>query len=277
MNRRDFGKSALAMVAAATVTPKILAEYVNGGKMKSYAIVGNRVDQSSYLGRQQDSIIDYSQIPIGEFSLKITHTSPCGDDYVWYLVPLLPFDENNEDAAMDRLLVFEEPREGREYSAGVQTGYGLNRNEDDMSCISVVRKGSREREEPDTQVAEFVSKKINPADLTLFAACIGAWYKKCKFSIEQITNPGDVTQNQLKIMGFNRFFSAVSPKGYKRDGWYTTKSSLSVMMDRFTEAVREGWYKPQSIQLRGDITKVEGTKYLTAVVKAAAQSYMAQI
>jgi len=185
------------------------------------------------------------------------------------------------------LTIFEEPRKGYDYSIGVFNGDGLGGS---PSCISVMRIG--EGNEPSVQVAEYVTTKHNPAQLVSIIAQIARRYgEKCKdirgpmIVIEQVMAPGDMTQAQLKIMGFTRFFKVTGTTNdkngknveWKKDGWYTTKFSLSVMMDRFTEAVREGWYKPQSIQLGCDLTQDVGTKYPTAVVKAAAQSYMAQI
>ena len=100
--------------------------------------------------------------------------------------------------------------------------------------------------------------------------------------IEQVSAPGDVTQDQLKKMGSKRFFKVSGNTRDKngknvpwiREGWYTTKFSGELMMDRFTEAVKSGWYKPQSMQLGGDLTVAGGTKYPTAWVRAAAQSYV---
>lgn len=175
-----------------------------------------------------------------------------------------------------KLTIFNNPRkEGYDYSIGVETGNGI----DTPSVFSVMRMGTGD--EPCVQVAEYTSHNPTPAQFAHDIAKVAKFYGSVCIDprgpmlvIEQISDPGDTIQAMMKIMGFTRFFKAVNSNGIKRDGWYTTRFSGPIMMDRFVEAVRLGWYKPQSIQLGGDLTVAGGTKYPTAWVRAAAQSYV---
>jgi hypothetical protein len=136
-------------------------------------------------------------------------------------------------------------------------------------------------DEPDEQVAEYTSLNQGGKLATNIAYIAHKYGEKCKDSrgplivIEQVQAPGDTVQDLLKIMGFTRFYKAVNAKGIKRDGWYTTRFSGPMMMDRFTAAVEEGWYKPKSISLHiGMTTSEESCFNHPSYMRAAAQSYV---
>ena len=76
---------------------------------------------------------------------------------------------------IEGLTIFEEPREGYDYSIGVEPGDGLGGS---PSVVSVMRVGKGD--EPCEQVAEFVSGKHNPAQLVPIVAKISRKYRgKC--------------------------------------------------------------------------------------------------
>jgi hypothetical protein len=172
--------------------------------------------------------------------------------------------------------VYEEPREGYDYSIGVETRYGLG---GEPSVVSVMRVGNGNR--PCVQVAEFVSTQHDPAELVPIIAKIARRYgKKCidtrgpLIVIEHVQAPGDTVQALLKIMGFKRFHKATSAKGIEKDGWYTTKFSDPIMMNRFNSAVEEGWYEPKSKALHQALSLFDKNRNKHSLVRAAAQSYV---
>jgi len=178
------------------------------------------------------------------------------------------------------LTVYEEPLAGYDNSIGVDVGSGFGYS---PTCVSVMRKGNES--EPDIQVAELVSNRLNPSQIAPIVASIAWRYgEKCKdhrgpmLVIEQISSPGDLCQNQLKIMGFTRFYSMkkYTPMKTKtvKDGWYSTTWSLPVLMSRFEGAVKDGWYKPKSDRLKFGIGNPETTIRNDSIVRSAAQSYI---
>src|SRR5208283_6119251 len=102
-------------------------------------------------------------------------------------------------------------------------------------------------------------------------AAIATWYgqvskhyRGVKFSIEQSEGPGDICQNQLKIMGFNYHHIPGRLDGRKikdenrhREGWYSNKITVPILMDRFVEAVNGGWYVPASKWLIEELKTLE--------------------
>jgi hypothetical protein len=180
------------------------------------------------------------------------------------------------------LTVFETPRKGYDYSIGVEEGF-------EESCFSIMRIGKSN--EPCVQVAEYMAHRIYPTEFTYDIARVTKEYgvvcndpRGPLLVIEQVSAPGDITQNQLKIMGFTRFFKVAGNTKDKngksvpwnRDGWYTTKFSGPIMIGRFKEAVRNGWYKPKSVKLtRYDSMRVPNNELRSnACFMAAAQSYV---
>lgn len=149
--------------------------------------------------------------------------------------------------------------------------------------------------------AELTSNRFSPAQAVPFLAAMATWYGKrardrrgVKFSIEQIEGPGDTCQNQLKIMGFNWHHvpgrldgKKVKDENKHREGWYSNRTTVPILMDRFVEAVNGGWYVPQSKWLIEELRTLERhtsdagrDKMVHAKnkhddrVRAAAQSYL---
>lgn len=217
---------------------------------QAYAITGNTIDE----GFDPDpDIIDYDADRI-----HVEWESNRGQVYNWIMIPLKPFNEADEESSFDKLLVFEPPKEGRDYAIGIDTADGLGKPDDDRAVASVTL--SAKGNYPDVQVAEFVSNRINPPQMVGFAACMAAWYgavardpRGAKFCIEQRERPGDDCQHQLKLMGFNfhhimiRYDNKVvnANDGFKQ-GWYTSAWSRPILLNKFTDALNNGWYVPNS-------------------------------
>lgn len=226
---------------------------------KIYAIVGQQIDEGF---EPDESIIDYD-----EERIVVEWTSHRDVKYNWTLIPLIPFDESNEMASFDKLLVFEEPKDGRNYTIGIDTADGLNKEDEDRSVCNVTLSATGNF--PDVQVAELSSIRINPPQMVGFAACLGAWYgakardpRGAKFIIEQRMKPGDDCQLQLKLMGFTWQHRMVRYDDKKvkeneshKEGWFSNTWSVSFMTHRFVDAIKNGWYKcnsPYLIRELGD-------------------------
>jgi hypothetical protein len=217
---------------------------------KIYAITGRQIDDGF---DPDDSIIDYD-----DERIIVEWDSHRGDHYAWTLIPLLPFDELNESSSFDKLLVFEPPQQGCDYTIGIDTADGLNKDDEDRGVCNVTR--SAKGNFPDIQVAELSSIRINPPQMVGFAAALGAWYgqvakdpRGAKFVIEQRMKPGDDCQLQLKLMGFTWQHRMIRYDGKKvrenegsKEGWFSGAWSVPFMTHRFVDAIKNGWYKPNS-------------------------------
>jgi len=229
--------------------------------VQAYAITGDSIDTGF---EPDESIIDYDQAHI-----RVHWKSDRGQQYDWVLVPLLPVSEEQEVDSFDKLLVYEEPKPGCDYSCGIDTADGLGKEDEDHTCVSMTR--NRYGDEFDYQVAELTSNRINSAQIVGFAACMAAWYgertrdsRGVKFCVEQISRPGDTCQHQLKLMGFHwhhtprRYDSKkIKDDSGKKQGWYSSAWSVPILMTRFTEAVNGGWYRPASKWLIEELKTLE--------------------
>ncbi len=230
--------------------------------MRCYTVVGNTVDRELEVPEQW---IDYD-----EPRIPITFRSYRGERYDWLLVPLKPFDESQERESLDRLLVYEPPKEGRDYAIGIDTADGLGHEDEDRTTLCVTLSETAYAK-PDIQVAEFASLKMNPPQTVGIAAALAAWYgaktrdpRGAKFCIEQRERPGDDCQHQLKLMGFSyhHVMTRYDDKKVKADkgqkqGWYTTAWSRPFILNRFVDAINNGWFKPNSKYLLRELGDFE--------------------
>jgi hypothetical protein len=237
------------------------SEKVRKKPLQAYAITGDSIDDGFEV---DDSAVDF-----GKPHIRVRWLSHRGQKYDWVLVPLKPLDEDNEAATFDKLLVYEEPKQGYSYSCGVDTADGLGKEDEDRTCVSMTR--NRFGDQFDYQVAEFVSNRVNAAQAVGFSACMAAWYgqystdgRGVKFCIEQVTRPGDTCQHQLMLMGFHnhhkprRYDSKqVKDDGGKKMGWFSNVWSVPILMINFTEAVNGGWYRPHSKWLIDELKTLE--------------------
>jgi len=165
--------------------------------------------------------------------------------------------------------VWESPKQGRDYSIGIDTADGLNKPDEDRTVINVTQSATGNH--PDVQCAELASLRINPPQAVGFAAALGAWYgQKCrdprgaKFCIEQRERPGDDCQLQLKMMGFLFQHVMIRYDGKKvkenegfKEGFYSGAWSVPFLMNRFIDAVRNGWYRANSKWLIQEMENLE--------------------
>ena len=264
---------------------------------QAYAITGDQVDDCFE--------VDENEIDYDKERIRVSWNSHRGNKFEWIMVPLKAFDDSEERKSHDKVLIFEEPNmapghegEPADYSIGIDTSDGLGHEDDDRCVISGTRNVTGES--CDHQVFELASIRMNPPQTVAFAACLAAWYgvntkdpRGVKFAIEQRTRSGDDCQFQLKLMGFTFHHiparyddkKVIENKGTK-EGWWSFDWSVAMLMNRFVDAVNNGWYKPNSpflIEELGSLerkVKVAGKSKMEHQagkhddrVRAAAQSY----
>jgi hypothetical protein len=267
----DF--EALTGVHDSVFDPEVIAEM----ESHIYEVVGNSkirrkpLQAYSIIGHSIDEKFDPdpSKVDTSKPVIQITWRSRRNERYDWEMIPMLPINEDVESETLDLLLVYEPPQEGQDYSCGIDTAHGMGKADEDRMCSSMTKKGVGSNF--DLQVAELTSNRMSPAQTVPFVACMAAWYGKgakdwrgVKFAIEQVEGPGDTCQNQLKIMGFNYHHQPGRYDGKKikdvnknREGWYSNRVSVPILMDRFIEAVNGEWYKPQSKWLIEELKTLE--------------------
>jgi hypothetical protein len=237
-------------------------------KFQSYAVVGDMIED--------EFEPDESQVDYDKERIRISWQSHRGQKYDWTMIPLLPFDDREERKGLDKVMIFEEPnmepgREGepQDYSIGGDTADGLGHDDEDRAVASVTR--NMKGENCDIQVAEFSSIRINPPQMVPYMACLAAYYgqntidtRGVKFAIEQRTRSGDDCQFQLKLMGFTFHHiptryddKKVKENSGHKEGWWSFDWSVAMLMNRFVEAVNNGWYKPNSPFLIEELSSLE--------------------
>jgi hypothetical protein len=228
-----------------------------------FAIKGHSIEEHLY-PQDDDPRIDNSKPRI-----HITQVNHRDERYDWTLIPMLPIDEDIETETLDLLLVYERPRKGNIYSCGVDTAHGLGKEDEDRFCASMAKVATGSG--CDSQVCEYTSNRLSPAASVPILAAMGTWYgqvskhyRGVKYSIEQVEGPGDTCQNQLKIMGFNWHHipgrldgKKIKDENKHREGWYSNRTTVPILMDRFVEAVNGGWYVPASKWLIEELKTLE--------------------
>ena len=248
-------------------------QYARRRQPTVWGITGEQVLEKHH---PQDSEVDWEQE-----RFRVSYPGTVSDitgshskDLVWEFVPLLvPRDAEGQPNLLDRafdpngkLLVFEWPEEGYDYSIGNDTASG---GSGDNTTICVNRR-SRTGRDPDVQVAEFASNLVSSAEAHAFMLAVAALYSQeltayaePLVATEQVRGPGDNVQLQMKMHGYKRFYKfsrldGKRPKADKRkskkEGWYSFTWSRNFMLDIFKHAVENGWYELNSpFLLRGDI------------------------
>lgn len=226
-------------------------------KYAAYAITGRTI----LMGNENKPYDPHPEdVNMNEPDIVLDWEGIDGNQYRWKLVPLRAFDDTSDEACFDKLLIYEEPQPGAEYAIAVDNAGGLNKPNEDRSCLSVQKHGHGIT--PDVQVASFTSLRINAAQMARVAAAVAVLYGTdgrgnitsadplvVKFIVEQVRKPGDDCQNQLKIMGFlnHHIMLRIDKKGNvlegsgSQEGWFTRGYSRPYLLERWIDAVNTGW------------------------------------
>lgn len=226
-----------------------------------YGIIGEGIDEKF---EPDPAIVDYNKP-----RFEVSWQTPRGVTLEWMFLPLKPIDERDENSAMGKLLVFEPPILGVDYSMAGDTSDGIG---GDRTVLDVNRIGPVDG--PDVQAAEFCSDLVSTAEAAHFMSAIAAWYAPkipmygCPLiAVEQRRKPGDDCQNQLLRLGFRRHFHFHRLDGKNPDkdekqstrlGWFTNEWSRPYMFGRLIDSVENGWQvvnSPFCIREMADLEK----------------------
>jgi len=148
------------------------------------------------------------------------------------------------EALEDCLLIWEPPRKTQRYMISVDVSGGVGA---DRSVVDVTRIGTVE--EPDEQVAQFVSAWTTGRKLALIIDAVGHLYRgvedEAQVAIENNFGLGLGVQDELQIhLGYRNFWiwrvlDARSPeKRYTtRIGFWTNRRTRPLILERFVDAV----------------------------------------
>lgn len=158
-------------------------------------------------------------------------------------------DSSNELDTEEYSLQFHPPEEGWDYTIGVHPGF--------LSGHSVISVwGQQAGDFPLIQCFEWSGR--GSEHLLDAAIEIGNQYSKFLpggplFSIEQVTGPGDVLQDQLRRVGFSRFYMMARRDKKSTEGWYTTSWSRPLTIQTFLFYLESGWAIERSRRLTRDL------------------------
>jgi len=144
----------------------------------------------------------------------------------------------------DLLQIWEKPRRGHRYILGVDVSDGLGK---DRSVVEVVRMGTID--EPEEEVAQFVSDTIIPKHLAYVVNALGHLYtwpdgREAMAAIE-CNNHGLATQDMLQLhLGYRHFyvwevFDQADPQKRftTKLGWSTTPRTRPILLTQLRDAI----------------------------------------
>lgn len=185
--------------------------------------------------------------------LKTHWVTKKGTRLDWMFVPLKPEPEKSFDP-LEKFLIWEEPREGFDYSIAADTGTGVG---GDRTALWVNRVGCDT--EPDVQVAEFASDSIPAADIYVYMVALAALFSRYmvdkphpKMCIEMKRKFGDLPYHDCRKLGLRRWYQwghGFDRKTFKehdmgkhaRIGWFTNEWSRPLLLSSFQSALENGW------------------------------------
>jgi hypothetical protein len=148
------------------------------------------------------------------------------------------------NSLFDILQIWQHPRKGHRYVLGVDVGDGLGR---DRSVCDVMRLATIE--EPEEQVAQFVSDSLAPRGFAYVVEAIGWLYKWDQdlpaMAAIECNNHGMSVQDTLQLhLGYPHFYqwevldqADPSKRFTSRMGWVTTPKTRPILLDQFYSAV----------------------------------------
>lgn len=153
-------------------------------------------------------------------------------------------ERSGSKALFNLLQIWEHPRRGHRYVLGVDVGDGLGR---DRSVCDVFRVGTIE--EPEEQVAQFITDDLSPHALASCLDTIGQMYRwpdgrEAMAAIENNFH-GLSVQDTLQLhLGYRHFYiwevlDQADPKKRftTKIGWVTTRKSRPILLDQLYSGV----------------------------------------
>lgn len=229
-----------------------------------YALVGDDIPTRR---EPEESRVWYG--PDAPPRLKTHWTTKKGTKLDWMFVPLKPEPEKTFDP-LEKFLIWEEPREGFDYSIGCDTGTGVG---GDRTILNVTRYGTDI--EPDVQVAEFASDSIKTAEIYVYIGALAALYSRHmvekphpKICIEMKRKFGDLPYHMARQIGLRRWhmwghgfdrkvFKEHPNEKWGRVGWFTNEWSRPLLLSSYQYALDGGWYIVKSKWLAEELKNLE--------------------
>lgn len=147
---------------------------------------------------------------------------------------------------MGKAVVWQLPRPGKNtYVISADVGEGIGK---DRSAVEVLRVGTVE--EPEEQVAEFISDSVDPADLAGVVDALGRFYSDDSgtpaLCAVEVNNHGLTTQRELsRHLGYENFYiwqvedSADPQRRFtNRVGFYTNRATRPPLIQLFVKKVK---------------------------------------
>lgn len=197
-------------------------------------------------------------------------TTPNGVRLEWILLPMLGDPESPAFDPLKKIMIYEHPERGAQYSIGVDPGTGVG---GDRTVIGVTRTGHDAT--ADLQVAEWASDDIDQIQIAAWVMAIASYYGKfyedgstVRIVIEQRRKYGDSCYHNLKLHGFKNHHKfreydkhTLKPRmtANQREGWFTNAWSRPLLLGVFKYAVDNGWYEVNSKWLLEEIKGLEQT------------------
>ena len=149
------------------------------------------------------------------------------------------------ESKFNHLMIWEAPRRDQLYIMSVDVSEGIGQ---DRSVIDITRVATIQ--EPDEQVAQWVSDSTDPIDLAAVADAIGRLYKGSDgqeaLAAVEANNHGLATLSEMqRHLGYTNFFiwryedkADESRQQSNSIGWYTTRRTRPIIITRYVKKVR---------------------------------------
>lgn len=204
----------------------------------------------------------------------------------------LKWDGYSSDIGKDQIYFWEQPMPGELYAAGVDTGFGIQK---DNTALEFIRKGSIYA--PAAQVCEFVSGKLNALDASPFVLALATYYsvpdgtrtweeeiqdgqtgaggrRQCRVAIECKGN-GEQAQLRMRFFGWHNFHPwkriddrKLDPSQYNKIGVHTNSWFRDAMMEYMLKMLRDMELEIRSPFFVQEMQSLE-MKEMNQVIKAA--------
>lgn len=195
----------------------------------------------------------------------VGHRTPAGRQLQWRFNQLIV---DSRFDPLNKLCVWELPKDGETYEIAVDTGYGIG---EDRTVVQVGRRSAYGN--ADAQVAEWASSQAGALDIWPVVLAIGRMYSTLnpegglvepRVTIEMAAN-GEALQAELRKLGWRRFYirtrlgTQVNPDRIIEPllGWATTWTSRPKLLDHLIKVVRDGLVEIRSPWLVDELADLQ--------------------
>jgi hypothetical protein len=225
-------------------------------KYTDYALVGDGIQEKFWLREFWSHSARRIEIP---------WMSPLGRQFNWRLIPLKRTP--TEDDLQFFVRIWEHPKPGFQYTAGIDIGGGVGQN---ATVIDMLRVG-KVNDDPAVEVCQLWSPFISSPEVPPFAHALGVYYGRHMSPMpEALMCPevqiavGDYTSFQLAELGYSNFFymdryDMKRAPGHRsqRRGFATNAWSRPMMMEALKHGIESGWVVINSQRTYDELENLE--------------------